>query len=225
MMTDRNDSQPIGHAVAASARARLIPDLDDELTASLAQAEELLLEVTAWEEDDAGTTWSAPLAGGQALAALRRIWDAVAPTQGDWAVAAGRSGRLLAPDGKWEHMPLRLVCVADSDVEDLAAAAALFGAPDAPEHVREAPGNGADIACRASGDEACTRLVATMARVAGLLDLAPDRDTEVLAAVLAGVDPGADVVLSVAGEAAYWRFADRANGMWSGGDPLTRYLY
>ncbi len=41
--------------------ARLLPGLDDELTAALAHVEELLLEVVAWEEDDPDTTWPAPL--------------------------------------------------------------------------------------------------------------------------------------------------------------------
>lgn len=54
--------------------------------------------------------------------------------------------------------------------------------------------------------------------------LAPDRDSEVLAELVDG-DPAADVVLSPAGEAAYQRYASRANGMWSLSDPLARYLY
>ena len=40
--------------------ARLLPDLDDELTAALAHLEELLLEVAAWEDDDPGSAWPAP---------------------------------------------------------------------------------------------------------------------------------------------------------------------
>jgi hypothetical protein len=59
---------------------------------------------------------------------------------------------------------------------------------------------------------------------AGLLDLAPDRDSEMLAA-LVDDDPAADVVLSEAAEEAYQRYASRANRMWSLGDPLARYLY
>ena len=202
----------------------LVPDLDDELTHALTSIEELLLEVGAWEDEDPGTSWPAPLGGGRALAAVRRIWDSVAPTQGQRAVAAGNTGRILGPDGKYEHAPLRLADVAAADVADLAAAAALFGAPDAPEHVRAALEHGADIAYRASDDEACTRLVMTIAQLAGLLDLAPDRDSEVLAELLPD-DPAADVVLSPAGEAAYQRYAARANHMWSLGDPLARYLY
>ena len=101
--------------------ARLLPDLDDELTAALTHVEELLLEVAAWEEDDPGAAWPPPLACGQALEAVRRTWDAVAPTQGERAAAAGRTGRLLAPDGRYEHAPLRLVDVGQADVDALAA--------------------------------------------------------------------------------------------------------
>jgi len=214
-MTDQTDN---------SDRARLIPDLDDELTAALAHIEELLLEVGAWEEDDPDTTWPAPLAGQMALAAVRRIWDAVAPTQGDRAVAAGRTGRILAPDGNYEHMPLRLADVDPADVAQLAAAAAVFGDPHAPDFIREALEHGADIAYHADDDQACIRLVMTIAQLAGLLDLAPDRDSEILAELLPD-DAAADLVLSPAGEAAYQRYAARANHMWSLGDPLARYLY
>jgi hypothetical protein len=108
---------------------RLLPDLDDELTAALAHVEELLLEVAAWEDDDPDTAWPPPLAGAQALAAVRRIWDAVAPAQGERAAKAGRTGRLLAPDGRYEHAPLRLVDVGQADIDALAAAAAVFGTP------------------------------------------------------------------------------------------------
>jgi hypothetical protein len=208
-----------------TAAARLVPDLDDELTTVLAHAEELLLEVAAWEQDDPGTTWPAPLAGQQALAVLRRIWDALAPTQGDQAVAAGHTGRLLAPDGTYEHAPLRLVSLDPADVAVLAAAATVFGDPHAPGHVRLALEHGADIAYHACDDQACARLVTSIARLAVLLDLAPDQDTEVLAALVGAAGPGQDVVLSAAGEGAYQRYATRANRAWTSGDPIARYLY
>lgn len=204
--------------------ARLIPDLDSELTTALGHIEELLLEVAAWEDEDPDTTWPAPLAGQAALQAVRRIWDAVAPTQGERALAAGRTARILAPDGKYEHMPLRPADVDPADVGALATAAAIFGDPHAPDHVRMALEHGAEIACGAGDDEARTRLVMTIAQLAGLLDLAADPDTETLMA-LTGGNPGEDVVLTPAGEAAYQRYATRANRMWSLSDPLARYLY
>jgi hypothetical protein len=204
---------------------RLAPDLDDELTTALAHAEELLLEVLALEDDDPGATWPAPLAGQQALTALRRIWDAVAPTQGERAAAAGHTGRLLAPDGTYEHAPLRLAAVDQDDVAVLAAAAAVFADPRAPGDVRTALEHGADIAYGADDDQACTRLVMAVARLAELLALPPDRDTEILTALIQAAAPGQDIVLSADGEAAYQRYATRANRAWTGGNPLTRYLY
>jgi hypothetical protein len=205
--------------------AHLVPDLDDELTAALTHVEELLLEVVAWEDDDPDATWPDPLAAGQALEAVRRIWDAVASTQGERATAAGRTGRLLAPDGSYEHLSLRLAAVDPADTAALAAAAAVFADPHAPDHVRMALENGADIAYHAHDDQACTRLARTLARLAGLLSLAPDRDTEVLTALVQAAGPGQDIVLSPDGEAAYQRYATRANRAWTGGNPLTRYLY
>ncbi|MEV4013125.1 hypothetical protein AB0J35_21710 [Nonomuraea angiospora] len=44
----------------------------------------------------------APLADGAALEALRRLKTVLAPTQGGRATAVGPTGRLLAPDGRYE---------------------------------------------------------------------------------------------------------------------------
>ena len=105
--------------------------------------------------------------------APRRIWNAVAPTQGERAAKAGRTGRLLAPDGRYEHAPLRLVDIGQADVDALAAAAAAFGDPHAPDHVRQALEHGTGIAYHDSGDHARTRLVMTAAQLAGLLTWPP----------------------------------------------------
>jgi hypothetical protein len=180
--------------------------------------------VAAWEEDDPDTAWPPPLACGQALEAVRRIWEAVAPAQGERAAKAGRTGRLLAPDGRYEHAPLRLADVGQADVDALAAAAAALGDPHAPGHVRQALEHGAGIAYHDDGDQARTRLVMTVAQLAGLLGLAPDHDSEMLAALVDGQAAG-DVVLTLDGEAAYQRYATRANRAWAHGDPLARYLY
>src|SRR5690348_14925924 len=96
-----------GPANEAGPVTRLVPDFDDELTGALNQIEELLLEVAGWEDEDPEVAWPPPLANGAALRAVQRIWATVAPTQGKRARAAGHTGRLLAPDGRYEHMPLR----------------------------------------------------------------------------------------------------------------------
>ena len=72
--------------------------------------------------------------------AVRRIWDVVASAQGERATAARRTGRILAPDGKYEHMPLRLADVDPADVAALAKMATIFGDPHAPGHVRQEAG-------------------------------------------------------------------------------------
>jgi hypothetical protein len=95
---------------------RLVPDLEDELTAALASMEESLLTLAAWEDQDPGLRLPPPLAGQAALQATRRLWAALAPTQGDRALQAGRTGRLLGPDGRYEHLPFRLAEVDPADV-------------------------------------------------------------------------------------------------------------
>ena len=69
-----------------------------------------------------------------------------------------------------------------------------------------------------------TRLVMTAAQLAGLLDLAPDRDSEMLTALVDG-QADIDITLTPGTEAAYQRYVTRANRMWTLADPLARYLY
>jgi hypothetical protein len=202
---------------------RLIPDLDDELTTALAHAEELLLEVAAWETDAPEITWPEPLAGGQALAAVRRLWDAVAPTQ-DLRAAAAQPRRLLAPDGRYEHIPLRLADIDPADAGILAAAAAIFSNRRAPDHVRQALEAGAEIAYGHCDDGACTWLALTTTRLAELFSMIPDHDSEVLAATMQR-DQEHDIVLASGSEAAYRRYATRANQIWQAGDPLHLWQY
>ena len=54
----------------------------------------------------------------------------------------------------------------------------------------------------------------TAAQLAGLLDLVPDRDSEMLAALVDG-QADIDIILTRDGEAAYQRYATRANRMWT----------
>lgn len=207
--------------------ARLIPDLDEEITTALVQAEELLLEVAAWEEEDPKTPWPAPLADGEALAAVHRLWDAIDPVQGGGARDAGLTGELRAPDGRYEHVPLRLADVDDADVARLAETAKIFGAPDAPHHVATALEHTADSLygdLRPDGDTPRARLVMTLAKIAGLLDLAPDYDTALLTRIIAGQRDDT-IILTPDAEAAYQRFSRRANAMWALSDPLRLYEY
>ena len=159
---------------------RLVPDLDDELTVALASVEELLLTLAAWEDEDPGLGLPPPLAGRAALEATGRLSAALAPTQGDRARQAGRTGRLLGPDGRYEHLPFRLAEVDPADVAALAAAARELGSPSAGDAVRDAVEAGADMAYGSHDQTSCEQLVMRAAQIAGLLDLAETTDTTIL---------------------------------------------
>jgi hypothetical protein len=75
-------------------RVVLVPDLGEELARAMARLEGSLLILRAAEED--GAVLPGPLAGGAALGALRRLWKALAPTQGQRAAAAWHAGRLYS---------------------------------------------------------------------------------------------------------------------------------
>lgn len=201
--------------------ARLIPDLDDEITGVLFRLEELLVLIAASEDENPGQGWPAGLAGGRALEAVQHLWDAIAPAQSQHAAAG--TGRMLAPGGRYAHIPLRLVSVDDADVAALSAAAAALGSPDAPDCVRQAL---TDTTGTGTGEAAGT-LVMAAARLAGILDLAADHDTTVLTSLLttAAGNSGGDIVLTPTTEAAYQRYITRFNDMWALSDPLARWQY
>lgn len=110
-------------------RTVALPDLDDELTAAIDVVEQVLLTLRCWDDEPDPPALPAPPAGGAALAALGRVDDKVSPTQG----AAGP--RMLGPDGRYEHIPLRFIDVPAGDVQTLAGAARAFGDPYRSDHV------------------------------------------------------------------------------------------
>jgi hypothetical protein len=117
--------------------------------------------------------------------------------------------------------------VADIDPADagiLAAAAAIFSNRRAPDHVRQALEAGAEIAYGHCDDGACTWLALTTTRLAELFSMIPDHDSEVLAATMQR-DQEHDIVLASGSEAAYRRYATRANQIWQAGDPLHLWQY
>lgn len=214
----------------------LVPDLDDELVYVLNQAEELLLTLRAWESDpDAPAVLPDPLAAGGALDALHRLQDAITPTQtrttlaGQQLPATVGPALLLGPDGRYEHRPLRLVTLAQADLDLLAAATATMGhalAAAPAGELAEALGAGAEAACSLTYGSTPTPvdIVTGLTRALGVLDLAPDADTELLTSLLA-VPPTAAVTLTPAADAAYARLADRINTMWADGSDLDRFGY
>lgn len=192
------------------------------MTVALASVEELLLTLAAWEDEDPGLGLPPPLAGQAALRAARRLWTALTPTQGDRALQAGRTGRLLGPDGRYEHLPFRL---AEVDPADVAEAARELGSPSASDPGRDAVKAGADIAYGCHDEASCQQLVMRAAQIAGLLDLAETTDTTVLRELLETAGPAVDVALTVDAEAAYQRLAERFDQMRALGSGISRFLY
>src|SRR3954451_8964572 len=114
-------------------RVVLVLDLDGQPLTVLAVLEELLADLAAWEESDAADPphpraplrLPAPLAGGVALAAVRRLTAALGPTQ----CRGCQRGRLLAPDGSHAHPPLSMLTLPSADLALLSATAAALGRP------------------------------------------------------------------------------------------------
>ncbi len=215
-----------GEQAPARERVVVLPDLDKEFTAALADVEELLLTLR-WQETgdpDDLVAHPAALGGGVALQALRRVDDTVRPTQTDPDTATGP--RLLGPDGRYEHVPLRFIRVRAADIDALSAAAAALGEPVRTEAVTDAlrlhAGHRPQDQQFPDPDAA---LVALVARVAGVLDLEWTRHAELLRARLEQPVDAGDVVLTAAEETAYQRVITRFNRMWTLADPIERFTY
>lgn len=201
----------------------LVPDLDDEITAVLTAIEETLLQIRAYESECMGAGddlhLPRPLAREAALEAVRRLWEALAPSQGERARSAWL-GKTYAPDGRYEHTPLRVLHVDQADVEILAATAKAFANPGDPYGVV------ADIVAGFGREQLHGEdLVMRTAQLAGVLDLEHDDDSRALAKALTAAGPTADLVLTAELEEAYGRFVDRFNHMWTLADPLARWQY
>lgn len=194
-------------------RRCLIPDLETELTAVLVRTEETLIAVSWWEAD--GTDLPRPLADQEALRAVRRLWDALAPSQGH----GSRSFRLLAPNGRYEHLPLHVTIVDEDAIRVLReVVVALRHAVRVGEPFADAVTEQADC-----GEDTDT-VVTDMARLQRLLELDWTRDAALLTdQITAGT--GQDIVLDAEGECAYRRTARRLNGAWTGNATLDAFLY
>jgi hypothetical protein len=206
----------------------LVPDLDDELVHALHQLEELLLTLAAWERDpDEPARLPEPLAGEVALAAVRAVWAGVRPTQsvGD---RPAYPGRLLGPDGRYEHRPLRLALLDPADVAVLSRAGQVLGLALATQphgELAEAMAAGAEAALSYGPVPTPGELVETIARVTGVLTPPDTGDTRVLAELLADAGHDQDIVLTTTQETAYQRITDQLNGVWALGSGLTRFTY
>jgi hypothetical protein len=229
------DPTPVG-----ATRLCVIADLGDgELLADLDRLEELLLNLAGWEAEAAepgGDGWTSPgpLAGDSALAALNRIQAALRPTQTRTARDEHGHPRDVPPDGpawyaadgRYELAPLSFVPLPVADVALLGQVAAELGRPNGDPDVAELVEQ-MDAALPPTvnaGERERRGLVATAARVHGLLDLAPTEDTVVLHEAHHRAAGNTDrLVLTAEQEAAYHRTVSRINAMATLGDPLTRW--
>lgn len=207
----------------------LVADLDGELLVPLRALEEVLLSLAGWEDDDRADpppdgrplTLPEPLANGVALGAVQRLAAALRPTQS----LAPDAGRLLAPDGRYEHAPMTVLELPAEDIAILSQTAATLGHPRLDGDVADLVATHAEQLGDAYRRANRTELVSLTARLAGLLDLAPTRDSELLVERLRACPPGVDLVLTEAEEQAYVRTADRMNHIWALGSGVDRYLY
>lgn len=219
-------------------RGRLVID-DGEAHALLWRSEDLLLQLAANEEHaEPGTeSWHLPqpLAGRVALDALYRIWDA--PVLVDEQCHPS-TGRTLAPDGRYEHAPLRLIPVDQHDIDLLFAAAATCNQALTPgfdngsveyadlRELLHAIEPDPDLWPNRNVPDTPGGVVDPLVRLVTLLDLAPDTDIELLTQRLTTDNTANNnIVLSPNEEAAYQRFATRWVAILSDGDPLQRWLY
>ena len=210
-------------------RTVLVVDLDGEPLAPLRALEEILWCLGMWEDDDrrdpsAGTEplrLPAPLADRVALAAVQRLLTALAPTQS----RAAAQGRLLAPDGRYEHAPMTVLSLPAADIDLLSTIAATLGHPGLDPDITDLVNAHAEQLNLGYRRTDRTALVPLLARLASLLDLAPTDDTRLLTARLRATPLGTDCMLSDAEEAAHARTADRMNHIWAHGSGIDRYLY
>jgi hypothetical protein len=184
-----------------------------------------LADLAAWEESDAADPpearaplrLPAPLAGGVALAAVRRLAAALGPTQ----CLGWQRGRLLAPDGSHAHPPLSVLTLPSADLAVLSATAAALGRPGLePDLVDVLTGYADRLTVQLAGRHTPADragFVARIAALAGLLDLAPTAASQLLIARLAGSPPGRDLALTDAEEAAYAATAARITTLWAAG--------
>lgn len=206
---------------AQRASARIVV-VDPDLGAQCDRAEHHLLAPLA--ESPRGTHDHALFTDG--LAAFRRIRAELAE-----AVAGGP--RVWTPNGRWEHVGLRIADIPARETDVLYAllrelSAALASPTDIPG-LRDASGTVAALrgtipSADGPGADTAAGLVGALARVLALVDLVPDADTAVLFAALEAAG-GEDVRLTSAQEDAWQRLAHRVTMLLTESEPLHRFLY
>lgn len=205
-----------------------MPDLDDELVWALVRVEELLLTLAASEHDPRRPLRLPPVvAGGRALEALGRLHAALAPTQsgGDAPGPISGDGTRTARGPVWVgadgQRPLRALGLAEVDPADLTVLSRT--ATSLGYELALRPGDGLaralvagaeSVAELPGGAMSAVELVASLARVLGLLDLVGTDDTALLVRRMRGAPDGERLQLSADEEDAHRRTLERMTGMW-----------
>ena len=194
----------------------VIPDTDGELMLWLDRLEELLLSLTPHADDaDPWAPPTAPLGSGTALAALQRL--SIAVHQAERAGAP----TLIAPDGRFELVPLLLLRVDPADVATLAQAIIILG------QINVADGD--EIITDVLADLAICHGLATRDFIAGcsraltVLNQGATDDTEALAAAIASAQ--GRIVLTPSQHAAYLRVTGEHIAVFHLNDPLAHFIY
>lgn len=217
---------------------------DEELVALLRQAENILgylADSAEYSAEHDAEPWDLPdpFADRAALDAFGRVWDALAAVLDELRPGQPAGPRLLGPDGRYEHMPVRLAELDQADLETLAAAVTVANRAlsvtalgDDPQQRRQLRDLAkllglievdTDLWPLHAAPTTAADLLRPLARLVAVLDLPADADTAALVAALG--DRAGDVVLTPSEEAAYRRLTRRWNLLLTDANPLHRYLY
>lgn len=187
-----------------------LPYTDGDLTHALGQLEELLLAFIPEDADD-DVDVPASLASGLAADALGRL--------GSWVAAWERDDlavQPIAPDGRFELVPLLFASLGRTDRHRISAAVAAL--VEVEDLVTDYTGS----------TQTAHQLLAQGQRLVALIHLPWDDDVDWLHALLgrgATSRPTERLVLTPDELAAYQRVTERIVATWHGNDPLERFLY
>jgi hypothetical protein len=189
-----------------------VPNTDGELAHDLSRLKDLLVLLQPYEADDRPAPPSLALV---ALEALQRI-------RGTVVAAVGRPApELIGSDGGLELMPVHFAQLDDADLAVVGEAiAALHEALLPGGHLMIVDAIRQGVAGAGVGERPCD-LVASFDQAYGLLDVAPDDDTRLLATLVE--DHTGRLVLTADQEQAYWRVTGRVLAMFHVADRLARF--
>ena len=197
------------HAVL---RPVAVPDTDGEIQSALERLDELVAMAVPDDDDRERAATVVDAAAGDTVARLAAAGR---------AAESGPVAQPIAPDGRYELIPIAWAHVETADLVQLGVTVQAVGrawASRSDELVGDVLQDLAERSRRKPED-----LIAEAARLHGLLSL-PWDDT--VSTLVEALPSGAGrVVLDKAAHAAYQRLVDRILGIWHAGDHLAPFLY